>query len=539
LDSSKKAGSDLAENVESAAPAKKIQLAAMQKFISNFLGGSVRGLLYAAGVFWVVPLLVRGLGNTQFGLYAIAATFLKLGYYGAFDFGLSTAITKYAAEARSGGNTERISNIATAGLVFYVAVSSVLCLTFGALGKLAINAFSHRAIPATELSHDLQLALLAYCLYLISNTFLGLLAAHPGFHLTHWIGCWAVGAEIVGVTILYFRGLTLSRVFLLHIVIASVVLIASYFLARHYYRELHFTSRRLRWDKLSELSTYGSKMGLYTGSVFLSNLYDKLVIGYFSGPIMIGQYEAASRIIDLLRRVPQMVFLPLLPISSELSHRGDQASLRSLYLKTFRALLIIAVPAYLVAASAANPFMISWLGRGYGPAAFVLVMFSLAAMVNSFTLPGSQILSGMGKFSPILQSVYFGFLCYLVLDPLLASLYGFKGAITGSALSLTGGSIFFILRTRKVDLFRIDFAALRPATVLGIVGGGVLAMPIFLFLGHRQITISLGIAVWLALVYLFWTRFERSIGHKKIAGLLALVRETARDEANDPLARHL
>src|SRR5687768_10378785 len=67
------------------------------------------------------PILVKGLGNESYGLYAIILGFLSY----SFTFGIGKAAAKYTAEYSASNEPEKLSQSLSAVLVFSVAVGLV------------------------------------------------------------------------------------------------------------------------------------------------------------------------------------------------------------------------------------------------------------------------------------------------------------------------------------------------------------------------------------------------------------------------------
>lgn len=499
--------------------------AALRKFVSNFFGGSARGLLYASSVFWGIPLLARGLGSTRFGLYAFLATFLRLGYYGAFDCGFSMSITKYAAELDPERDRTEANNIFSAAVLVYLAFSVLLLAGFGISGHHLLASIRPDGMPEGELFRATYLGLLAYCLYLLSNSFFALLAARPGFYLTHWLGSCAISVEVLGITALYFTRMSLTRIFLLQVGIAAGCLIAGGVLARRYYPGLCLLVETWPGRTLAKLMSYSFRVGFLNVAVYMTNFYDKLVVGYFCGVTYIGFYEIAARIVELCRRVPQMIFLPLLPVSSEWNrHRGVEP-IAKLYRYSLRLMILLTVPIFLTTAAVAGPFLRSWVGDAYAPASFALTMLCLASVLNSLTLPGTQILSGIGQFRTIVHAASVTLAAYLVLDPLLAWRYGFRGAVVGSATGLACGSVYFVWRTRGIPFLIVERQKVVAAFLFSSSSALIIAIPIYLFFAagsHVVLRVAAPIvAAGLGLIYL-----RRACGFNTIRNLLSLARST-------------
>ena len=83
--------------------------------------------------FFATPFIVRGLGNEQYGFYALMTGFIAY----SFTFNIGRAVTKYVVEFNAAGEKEKVSQIisatfflslfvATVGSLFLVFISEIL-----------------------------------------------------------------------------------------------------------------------------------------------------------------------------------------------------------------------------------------------------------------------------------------------------------------------------------------------------------------------------------------------------------------------------
>ncbi len=94
-----------------------------------------------------LPLLVKGLGNERFGVLALS--WVVLGYFGVFDFGLGRVITKMIGERLGLGRSEEIPAIAWTGLLFLAGLGVVMTAALYLLSPLLV-------LRLLKISVDLQ-----------------------------------------------------------------------------------------------------------------------------------------------------------------------------------------------------------------------------------------------------------------------------------------------------------------------------------------------------------------------------------------------
>ena len=71
--------------------------------------------------FFTTPILVRGLGNENYGLYAVITGFMAY----SFSFGIGKVAAKYVAEYRASGETERLNPVISATFAFSFSIAAI------------------------------------------------------------------------------------------------------------------------------------------------------------------------------------------------------------------------------------------------------------------------------------------------------------------------------------------------------------------------------------------------------------------------------
>lgn len=96
------------------------------RLVYNGIYGSISWFLPLVLGFFSTPIIVRGLGNENYGIYALIIGFI--GY--SFNFGIGRAVTKYVAEYRSQNRIEAAGEVLTATyyLSFFLALTANLLI---------------------------------------------------------------------------------------------------------------------------------------------------------------------------------------------------------------------------------------------------------------------------------------------------------------------------------------------------------------------------------------------------------------------------
>jgi O-antigen/teichoic acid export membrane protein len=90
----------------------------------NIFYGSLTWILPLGISFVATPIIVRSLGNSDYGIYALILGFISY----SFTFNFGRAITKYIAEYRMSGETEKIRDVISASFFLNVVVGLISVL---------------------------------------------------------------------------------------------------------------------------------------------------------------------------------------------------------------------------------------------------------------------------------------------------------------------------------------------------------------------------------------------------------------------------
>src|SRR5215213_3124618 len=97
-----------------------------KSIVRNSIYGLSTWLLPLALSFIATPVIVKSLGHEDYGIYALVLGFIAY----SFNFNVGRAITKYLAEYRAGGESEKSAEVISATLF--------INLTLGGIGLILI-----------------------------------------------------------------------------------------------------------------------------------------------------------------------------------------------------------------------------------------------------------------------------------------------------------------------------------------------------------------------------------------------------------------
>ncbi|WP_332847835.1 oligosaccharide flippase family protein [Massilia sp. S19_KUP03_FR1] len=458
----------------------KLQL--VRNACANLLGAAIP----AAVALVTVPLIVRGLGDAGYGVYALITAIV--GYFAIIDINVTAGSVKHIAahwahsahrqEAQQREANEGIAQTITFGLLVYSAL--------GALGGLAVwisapwlvrEVFS---VPPTLTASATAALALAAPGFLVGQlqSYLGsvpqsLLRYDSSARLDVLFG----SVVPVATVLVLMLGGGLVEIILLRLVASSV---HSVLLWRTITRLL--PTLRLRWpaQALRRSLLHFSAYACLNRFAAMSYAYaDKLMIGALVGVAGLAVYAVASTLANRLLGLTGRLASVLFPAASALAASNELPRLVHIYLKASRFLTYINGAMLLMVAVFAEPILHYWMSADFARrGATVLALMALSQFIDALTALPSLVNDGMGH-----PGVTGGFalaraLLGLVTVYLGVLLAGIDGAAWGHLAASTLMTTLFLRyvhgRTVPVKLRAVVSGAYLPCA-LGLLGIALLS----------------------------------------------------------------
>lgn len=162
---------------------------------------------------------------------------------------------------------------------------------------------------------------------------------------------------------------------------------------------------------------------------------DKILLGFFRSPSVVGIYDAAfttSRVLLIFMTSAEFLFLPML---SRYHSEGDKDRLRWLYKSGTKWMVFGSLPIYLVIVSFPQQVLSLAFGPEYTGATVSLIIITTGFMFYLITGLTSEALIAIGHTRIELIGTLVAFLSGIILNLSLIPFYGGTGAAVASALS--------------------------------------------------------------------------------------------------------
>ena len=430
---------------------------------SNFIGRFI-----SLGTwFLLTPFILARLDSTLYGLWVLVGSVMAYG--SLLDFGISGAITKYVAEYRAREQFDDAQHLVGTALVTYLTLGLLVVLLSIAFAPLFPRIFN---IPPENHSTARWLVILSGLgigVAIPGNSTTAILRGLQRFDLLNLIGIISTLLLAIVTVIVLLLGGGVIHVAAVGIAVNFVMLIPTVWLIHRIAPDLRFgfvgASRRM----FRILTSFSSSIFMLHIGGQLETKTDEIVIGAFLPVSTVTPYNLARKLSTLPQMLTEQFLTLLLPLASKLHAENDHARLRSLYIISTRLSLAIFLPVGVCLVFLARPFLTVWVGAAFAGYVPLVLILSLASLIDTSTWPAGSVLQGMGlpRFSGIM-SIISG-LSNLALSIILVKKIGVMGVALGTLIPTfivcVGFVHPYVIRMIGVPLGEVLKKVIMPALI--------------------------------------------------------------------------
>ena len=437
--------------------------------------------------FVATPVIVKLLGHEDYGIYALVLSFIAY----SFNFNVGRAITKFVAENRAGGESEKSAEIISATLF--------INLSLGGTGLIAILAGANFLVSDVLRIQPASQEKTVYALYIAALTIFFLMLYQVFNAVLQGLHRFDVYAKIYNINnILLISGnlaLALAGFGLLpllgwNLLVTALSALVSAVTAKRLLPAIAFNFK-FRRETLKLVFGYSSGVIAYQILANVLLLFERSWITGKLGAENLTFYVVPMMLALYIHSFIASLLLVIFPLASEL--KNDKEKLLRLYQKATKIVSFLAVffGATLIVES--RPFLTLWMGAEFADkSAPLLILHAITFSLLAIEIVAWQMTEGLG---------YPNFNCYIFMICFIISICGMIWLIDengnyGVALARTLGfgalflSIFYVEK-RFLGRVQVKF---------WLKLSGILAVSIVLaVLVESFLTANLGIS-WLTLI---------------------------------------
>lgn len=421
----------------------QLKVGAALNYVSICLN-MVVGLLYT-------PYMLRMLGQSEYGLYSLAASIIA--YLTVLDLGFGNAIIRYTAKFRAEGKQREQEEMFGMFFILYIGIGIIAMIAGSVLSLNVENMFS-RAMTESEVHRTrIMLWLMTFNLaFTFPMSIWGsIMSAYERFVFQRIVSIIRSVLNPVVMVLLLVVGYKAIAMVVVTTIFNVATLLVNWWYCK-YRLTIKVRFAKFKWAFLKEVS-------IYSFWIFLNAIMDRIywstgqfVLGIYKGAVAIAVYAVAIQLESMYMMFSTAISSVFLPkVTSMVTKGSSDEEISDLFIRTGRIQYI--VMAYILSAFVVfgKQFIILWAGDDYADAYYLTLMFFVPLTVPLIQNLGILILQARNqmKFRSMLYIVIA--LCSLGLSIYLAQIYGGYGCAfaTGMALLIGQGLIMNIYYQKK------------------------------------------------------------------------------------------
>lgn len=397
----------------------------------------VVGLIYT-------PYMLRMLGQSEYGLYSLAASIIA--YLTVLDLGFGNAIVRYTAKFRAEGKQREQEEMFGMFFILYIGIGVIAMIAGSVLSLNVENMFS-RAMTDTEVSRTrIMLWLMTFNLaFTFPMSIWGsIMSAYERFVFQRIVSIIrSVLNPVVMILLLVIGYKAIAMVVVTTIFNVATLLINWWYCKYRLTIKVRFA--KFKWRFLKEVS-------IYSFWIFLNAIMDRIywstgqfVLGIYKGSVAIAIYAVAIQLESMYMMFSTAISGVFLPkVTSMVTNGVSTEDMSDLFIRTGRIQYIIM--AFILSAFIVfgKPFLLLWAGNAYCDAYYICLMFFIPLTVPLIQNLGIIILQARNslRFRSLLY--IFIALASLGLSILLAKPYGVYGCAFATSLALLIGQVIIM-----------------------------------------------------------------------------------------------
>jgi len=374
------------------------------------------------------PLLLHGLGTTDFGLWALLQTFSALtGWLSLLDLGLGISATKAVAQHVANGDDDGAARTSSTAAWMVAAAAAAGCTAMAAIAIVAISVWDPSDAP-----ERIGLIIAAFAVQavfeLISSVLSSLLEGFQRVDRSRQLDVvrrtLVLGSQTV---VALATGSLVATVSTAAVASFVAMLIISITVRSHGVRWHHFDRSAAR-----ELASYGKTVSALRPISVLQRSMDKILVAIMLGPAAVVGVELATQIQNGAHAVMTSTSYAGVAGSSFLGGRQDRKRLRRLVEVGTRFVILAVWPVAAIAMVLSRPLIGAWVGDEYLSAANLAIAALASIVVMAPVQVGANMLLGTGRAGVNLRLMTVAIVVNLVASIVLVDRFGSIGTFLGT-----------------------------------------------------------------------------------------------------------
>lgn len=440
------------------------------KLLRSSLFRILNPILTIAVSFFMMPFVIRSIGDRWYGLWILAATFI--GYYGFFDFGLSTANERFISRALGTNDHTEINKIFNTSLLLFF-FAGLLTLVFSVTVAILSGYMVDDPVDIQIFRIVILIFGLDVAISFPVRAFNGYLYAHVRYDVVNIIDIIKLLLRTAFFVAALLRGHGIVALAIIAFFTNLLQYLATIAFVLKQYPELQLNLKSYTRKRIRPLFNYS----IYSFIISIANQLrfhvDAFVITAYLGLAMVTHYNVGSRIVGYYLILINNAIALVMPVFSKFEGQKNYGKIREIFL--FVSKINIAASIFLGGSLLiyGEAFILRWMGEAYIDSYTVLSVLTIGMLASTSQITSLTLLFGLSKHKGYAIMALSEGLVNLVLSLILVRRYGILGVAVGTTIPMLVTSIFIlpVYATRVIRIKLVNY--LRAVFVAILLGAGI------------------------------------------------------------------
>ena len=404
------------------------------------------------------PLLIRMLGQSEYGLYSLINS--VIGYLTVLDLGFGNAIVVYTAKYRAKGEYEKEQKLHGMFFIVFCIIGLIVGLV-GTILYFNVDRMFGATMTDLELKKaKIMMLILVFNLIItfVFNIYSSILNAYEKFIFQKIMSILNTILKPLIMIPLLFLGYKSITLVVIITIVNFIVLISNYLYCRN---KLNVKIKYKGFDKVIFKSIIGYSFWIFLGTIVDKANWsvDNFILGAVSGTAAVSIYSVASSLNTLFKNLSTAISNVLLPkMSKMIAKKASNEEITNEFIKVGRIQYYVIFLMCTGLILFGKEFIIAWVGKKYIESYYVALILIIPVCFPLIQNLGLSIMQAMNKFKFKSISTFIMAIFNIMISIHLSKLYGAVGAAIGTALGLIICNIILIniyyYKVIKIDVIR-------------------------------------------------------------------------------------
>ena len=413
------------------------------------------------------PLLIRMLGQSEYGLYSLVASII--GYLTVLDLGFGNAIIVYTAKYREQRKYEEEKKLHGMFKIIFIIIGFIATF-LGMILYFNVNNIFGNSMSVIELNKmRIMMLILSFNLMFtfIFSIYSSIISAYEKFVFNKLMAITSAILKPLIMIPLLFTGFKSIAMCVVITFVNVIVLLSNYFYCKY---KLNINTKYVGFDKYIFKVIFGYSVWIFIGAIVdkVNWSVDNFVLGAISGTIAVSIYSIAATLNQLFISLSIAISGVLLPKMSKLvANNASSKELTSEMIKVGRLqnYIIFLMGSGLVLFG--KEFIRIWAGEGFEESYQVALLLIIPVCIPLIQNLGLSIMQAMNKYKFKSISTAIMAVFNVIMSIYFAKLWGATGAALGTCISLIICNIIIIniyyYKKLNLDVIRFWKSILRQS----------------------------------------------------------------------------